>query len=59
MNNEKYPCKDCGQDMGKRRGSNHEYCERCISKWYADNDIEPNEIPNGDFDDDGFNQEEY
>lgn len=41
-------CKDCGKDMGYR-GLNHEYCTRCISSWYAENNIDPSETPNGDF----------
>ena len=41
-------CKDCNCKIG----DNHEYCTRCLAQWYADNDLDPSEVPNGDFDDD-------
>lgn len=49
-------CKDCQEELGER-GNNHEYCVRCISQWYAENDLDPSVVPNGDFDDDRLRPE--
>ena len=47
--NEGFQCRDCNEYMGKR-ASNHKYCERCLSNWYAENNLDPSEVPNGDYD---------
>lgn len=50
-------CKDCNCELGSR-GDNHKYCTRCLSQWYSDRDLDPSNIPNGDFDDDFRGMEE-
>lgn len=42
----KYTCEDCGREVDQ----NHRFCSRCLAQWYAERDLDPSEVPNGDFD---------